>query len=50
MGTKKTVKSAVYLRIKNGKLETYDKSHSINIPSRKSDAKVIEQSYAKKTI
>jgi hypothetical protein len=41
MGNKNTVKSAGYIRIKNGKVETYDKSHSLNIPSRKNDAKLV---------
>ena len=47
MGTKKTIKSAGFIRIKNGKVETYDKSHSLNIPSRKSDAKLVEKNYGK---
>ena len=42
-GTRKTVKSEGYFRIKNGKVETYSSSHSLNIPSKKSDAKLIEK-------
>ena len=47
MGTKKTIKSAGYIKIENGKIKTYDKSHSLNIPSKKSDAKLIEKQYGK---
>lgn len=42
-GSRKTVKSAGYFHFKNGKIETYSKSHSLNIPSKKSDAKLIEK-------
>lgn len=48
MGSKKTVRSGGFVRIRNGKTETYDKSYSLNIPSRKSDAKLVEKHlYAK---
>ena len=43
MGTKKNTKSAGYFKVKSGKIETYDKSHSLDIPSRKKDAKLVEK-------
>ena len=42
-GNKKNTKSAGYFKMKNGKVETYAKSYSLNIPSRKKDAKLIEK-------
>ena len=42
-GTKSNTKSAGYFRIRNGKVETYDKSHSLNIKPKQGDHKLIEK-------